>query len=238
MKNADGSFLLTPLRKGRRSAAEAMIKPFYFYSRPYARGDQQTKRDNRSAQNISTHAPTQGATRNVQQLLERRDISTHAPTQGATSTLASLPRTTTNFYSRPYARGDETFMRIMDEKGISTHAPTQGATRPAVESSPARVAISTHAPTQGATGVGPLCSPARYHFYSRPYARGDLGCADVQETTYHFYSRPYARGDGLISSCCAIAVTFLLTPLREGRQQFFIKPQVDLYDKLLKIHIF
>ena len=31
---------------------------------------------------------------------------------------------------------------------------------------------------------------------------------------------------------------FLLAPLREGRQQFFTKPQVDLYDKLLKIHIF
>ncbi|WP_272884512.1 hypothetical protein [Agathobaculum butyriciproducens] len=27
---------------------------------------------------------------------------------------------------------------------------------------------------------------------------------------------------------------FLLAPLQEGRQQFFTKPQVDLYDKLLK----
>lgn len=34
------------------------------------------------------------------------------------------------------------------------------------------------------------------------------------------------------------AGVFLLAPLREGRQQFFTKPQVDLYDKLLKIHIF
>lgn len=32
--------------------------------------------------------------------------------------------------------------------------------------------------------------------------------------------------------------SFLLAPLRERRQQFFTKPQVDLYDKLLKIHIF
>ena len=36
----------------------------------------------------------------------------------------------------------------------------------------------------------------------------------------------------------AMRLVFLLTPLREGRQQFFTKPQVDLYDKLLKIHIF
>ena len=36
----------------------------------------------------------------------------------------------------------------------------------------------------------------------------------------------------------AALYVFLLPPLREGRQQFFTKPQVDLYDQLLKIHIF
>ena len=41
-----------------------------------------------------------------------------------------------------------------------------------------------------------------------------------------------------IAADTGLRISFLLTPLREGRQQFFTKPQVDLYDKLLKIHIF
>ena len=108
-------------------------------------------------------------------------------------------------------------------------------------------------------GARSLCR--RSHFYSRPYARGDRlqpSFAGVRRT--HFYSRPYARGDrhywpffspvrGFLLAPlregrqCAGAPfltggLFLLAPLREGRQQFFTKPQVDLYDKLLKIHIF
>ena len=97
------------------------------------------------------------------------------------------------------------------------------------------------------------------HFYSRPYARGDLSTRQRVLLCQNFYSRPYARGDGSphvgrpspsISthaptrgatsprSAAWRPARFLLTPLREGRQQFFTKPQVDLYDKLLKIHIF
>ena len=53
-----------------------------------------------------------------------------------------------------------------------------------------------------------------------------------------FYSRPYARGDAADQRAMLMVTLFLLAPLREGRQQFFTKPQVDLYDKLLKIHIF
>lgn len=44
--------------------------------------------------------------------------------------------------------------------------------------------------------------------------------------------RPFDPAEGIVMP------KFLLAPLREGRQQFFTKPQVDLYDKLLKIHIF
>lgn len=54
----------------------------------------------------------------------------------------------------------------------------------------------------------------------------------------NFYSRPYARGDMKSGTIRVLIGSFLLAPLREGRQQFFTKPQVDLYDKLLKIHIF
>ena len=78
------------------------------------------------------------------------------------------------------------------------------------------------------------------HFYSRPYARGDLQPLIPQRQEHNFYSRPYARGDFrrvqysrvdvLISThaptrgatstpTSAVHGTcrFLLTPLREGR---------------------
>ena len=98
------------------------------------------------------------------------------------------------------------------------------------------------------------------HFYSRPYTRGDLHVVRLRQAAAistraptrgatpdrrpgrvrgdHFYSRPYARGDAADQRAMLMVTLFLLAPLREGRQQFFTKPQVDLYDKLLKIHIF
>ena len=99
------------------------------------------------------------------------------------------------------------------------------------------------------------------HFYSRPYARGDLSTRQRVLLCQNFYSRPYARGDlrrAVLRTLPLLISTraptrgatyrekpypltdeqFLLAPLHEGRQHFFTKPQVDLYDKLLKIHIF
>ena len=62
--------------------------------------------------------------------------------------------------------------------------------------------ISTHAPAGGATWRPKEAQPLRHNFYSRPCGRGD-------EALY--------RRQG--NSC-----TFLLTPLREGRQQFSTSP--------------
>ena len=103
--------------------------------------------------------------------------------------------------------------------------------------------------------------PPFMYFYSRPCARGDLSTRQRVLLCQNFYSRPYARGDlrrAVLRTLPLLISTraptrgatyrekpypltdeqFLLAPLREGRQQFFTKPQVDLYDKLLKIHIF
>ena len=62
--------------------------------------------------------------------------------------------------------------------------------------------ISTHAPAGGAT------SPA-YFFIPAPM---------------YFYSRPCGRGDQYIGFYLLIVFQFLLTPLREGRQQFSTSP--------------
>ena len=145
------------------------------------------------------------------------------------------------FYSRPYARGDTISGGGAIPLPLFLLTPLREGRR-----------LSTRQRVL-------LCQ----NFYSRPYARGDKYLIDRDRSTiYHFYSRPYARGDtrgmiylydniknistraptrGATSLAAVLALfvfVFLLAPLREGRQQFFTKPQVDLYDKLLKIHIF
>ena len=101
---------------------------------------------------------------------------------------------------------------------ISTHAPAGGATlvplilRPSApflltplrEGRPVLLCrrvnnvkpISTHAPAGGATRSRIITSAISSHFYSRPCGRGDV-------PGWLLASRPF---------------TFLLTPLREGRQ--------------------
>ena len=102
-----------------------------FYSRPYTRGDPRSGWSNSSPLNISTRAPTRGATctsyacaRRLQFLLaplrEGRHqtgglaeyeeiISTRAPTRGATPPISAPCSWLRYFYSRPYARGDSNF---------------------------------------------------------------------------------------------------------------------------------
>ena len=189
-------FLLAPLREGRHGSAvpsggglvisthaptrgatelfaAAQWSIFYFYSRPYARGDLEVHHHERNLQRflltplregrpmrpvprssqgvISTHAPTRGATgirgstsgrprflltplREGQLTLRtawraRSAISTHAPTRGATLARRWSVPVVSNFYSRPYARGNRNYLRRLSSQSfISTHAPTRGAT--------------------------------------------------------------------------------------------------------------
>ena len=59
-----------------------------------------------------------------------------------------------------------------------------------------------------------------HDFYSRPCGRGDMYRAQNAFKTADFYSRPCGRGDsfGMVKAAWQNLV-FLLTPLREGRQQ-------------------
>lgn len=76
------------------------------------------------------------------------------------------------------------------------------------------------------------------NFYSRPYARGDTRSHPGEVLLLIFLLAPLREGRPEMSIMLPPKAPFLLAPLHEGRQQFFTKPQVDLYDKLLKIHIF
>ena len=173
-------------------------------------------------------------------------ISTHAPAGGATGRTAQRRWCLIHFYSRPCGRGDLYEMpRVDHETTISTHAPAGGATFSS-EVFQGKASISTHAPAGGATpdqgyyglsGVF-LLTPLRegrprfaglfvraIDFYSRPCGRGDnCGQRKGERTWHYFYSRPCGRGDSVALKKDGVTVQFLLTPLREGRQQFSTSP--------------
>ena len=134
-----------------------------------------------------------------------------------------ISRILRDFYSRPYARGDEHDEPFYLSIGIFLLPPLREGRHFPGQEWGFRPIISTHAPTRGATRgcATPGCTNflflltplregrhaalmRRYrpapHFYSRPYARGDEARrAGRAATRSHFYSRPYARGDSNFS---------------------------------------
>ena len=149
---ADGDFNSRPYARGDQAILARRICGRYFNSRPYARGDlkyvvsdspnpqfQLTPlREGRrsccaTSQNlfdISTHAPTRGATRRTQPALPGRYFNSRPYARGD-MLCPSMPPAPSYFNSRPYARGDGAEMKAVTSAFISTHAPTRGATQPA-----------------------------------------------------------------------------------------------------------
>ena len=79
------------------------------------------------------------------------DVSTHAPTRGATGVVLFLAVAPTSFQpTRPRGARLDAFSQRMASYTVSTHAPTRGAT--AMDfASHGQYGVSTHAPTRGAT---------------------------------------------------------------------------------------
>ena len=122
---------------------------------------------------------------------------------------------------------------------ISTHAPAGGATNKIVLMG-RLTRISTHAPAGGATFLA-VCRSATGKFLLTPLREGRRRCASVRKADGNFYSRPCGRGDHVCQlrtvdrhvisthapaggatlplASAFFTYTFLLTPLREGRQR-------------------
>ena len=188
-------FQFTPLREGRPHRGRFNPDALYFNSRPSARGDLPPRPANAPKPVISIHAPPRGATQADQRRKPVQAISIHAPPRGATLRRSPCSPPSSNFNSRPSARGDDAHRHkagdvhaisihapprgATDDPGqryahqqISIHAPPRGATNPLLP--PMRLQIiSIHAPPRGATKFSSLTVAQRGHFNSRPSARGD-----------------------------------------------------------------
>ena len=112
-----------------------------------------------------------------------------------TSTI--LRGATTNFNSRPSARGDA-----------------------AEEARDAWNAISIHSPPRGATSVFWHCALITYYFNSRPSARGDVELSAITGLPYISIHAPPRGATPPAQPQIRTACVFQFTPLREGRQVY------------------
>ena len=195
---------------------------------------------------ISTHAPAGGATLPPSSGRTQPRISTHAPAGGATRSARTLLPKSENFYSRPCGRGDPAQLLAGKAQRKFLLTPLrEGRPPPFIRRQRASV-ISTHAPAGGATFSTRRRRRSLRYFYSRPCGRGDLRlvalgrdgvisthapaggatCRVCHEASGLQCISTHAPAGGATSPAFfySRAYVFLLTPLREGRQQFSTSP--------------
>ena len=100
---------------------------------------------------VSIHAPTRGATRYLQRLINLQiDVSIHAPTRGATEEVGKTPSKTSMFQST-HPRG----VRLHVLMSLSVFSSFNPRTHEGCDNSSIFVSyslcVSIHAPTRGAT---------------------------------------------------------------------------------------
>ena len=103
---------------------------------------------------ISIHAPTKGATKQVGHDRKFCRISIHAPTKGATRSTTSLKLKTMNFNPRSHEGSDQVSFSPLPLNLYFNPRSHEGSDSPRVMPVPPVSAISIHAPTKGATGCG------------------------------------------------------------------------------------
>ena len=193
------TFLLTPLREGRRLPCGQTRRPAYFYSRPCGRGD--------------TPSLTSPSTVILFLLTPLREGRRKRPTQNPypsrfllTPLREGRHKTTfcllvlSNFYSRPCGRGDGVVLfdcvRRIDD--FYSRPCGRGDARRAILRS------------------------RRRDFYSRPCGRGDMNCNTTRSHPLYFYSRPCGRGDIVRHAVYPIGRNFYSRPC--GRGDWIFRP--------------
>ena len=211
-------FQLTPLRRGRPPPARSCHIKRNFYSRPHGRGDGSPFFFIATIPDISTRAPTGGATKqlaldDIESGISTRaptggatsfrdcnrisnSISTRAPTGGATNILLLFLIPMIYFYSRPHGRGDSLGGSLIGSRNfISTRAPTGGATQHTSKPPKSRMEFLLAPPREGRLSIS-FVDVSEEVFLLAPPREGRHGRSNAAKLSKQdFYSRPHGRGD-------------------------------------------
>ena len=167
---------------------------------------------------------------------DERDISIHAPPRGATMPSPSVTAST-NFNSRPSARGDPHGTNLPNSFFISIHAPPRGAThfvssygsvlqfqftplregRPADKANHNLPALFQFTPLREGRHGGirrVICQQDEFQF--TPLREGRLLQAVTFHASPHFNSRPSARGDRRVVRTLDLYIYFNSRPSARG----------------------
>ena len=198
-RSAPWYFYSRPCGRGDMILLSRPRRITYFYSRPCGRGDPSLDGRRIVFDEISTHAPAGGATReDMVKVGMGTAISTHAPAGGATISVVAIVPSFIRFLLTPLREGrPNASLLTLGIFQISTHAPAGGATQVQLYGF-CRLAFLLTPLREGrrACRTAKRCIP---HFYSRPCGRGDGKVYFVYLTeNQHFYSRPCGRGDEVV----------------------------------------
>ena len=212
-------FLLTPLREGRRSNGRGFGCKYIFLLTPLREGRREDSLKDWKAGKFLLTPLREG----------RRPV---AVCEGAALE---------NFYSRPCGRGDRRRRQGQGRTGLYFYSRPCGRGDIVVEMSEREQLQFLLTPLREGRRYGAGKRRKGGHFYSRPCGRGDAGQSwrnlyATRISTHapaggatksrmlslpsasNFYSRPCGRGDQLFWRLQIVLHRFLLTPLREGRQ--------------------
>ena len=208
-------FQSTPPRRGRPPLWYITFAPQHFNPRPRAGGDTSVQHQHsshadfnprpraggdprrsgaRRCQNISIHAPAQGATKAGGDEDWSAIFQSTPPRRGRLQTAERCVSRPTDFNPRPRAGGDGRFrIRRCGDRYFNPRPRAGGDTNEVFAHSVDEISI--HAPAQGATfSVSEMLSMFAY-FNPRPRAGGDRRLLPLWPSKSHFNPRPRAGGD-------------------------------------------
>ncbi len=119
-----------PTKGATRARAEQPRKVLYFNPRSHKGSDKSSAPGSGSWRPFQPTLPQRERQRGLRISITCVDISTHAPTKGATSGFTWSPQIQTDFNPRSHKGSDKGMDASERAVAISTHAPTKGATVP------------------------------------------------------------------------------------------------------------
>ena len=186
-------FQFTPLREGRRVLKIRLVVDCYFNSRPSARGDIQISI---LFWRLSAFqfTPLREGRRAGAETKYQRDVFQFTPLREGRQRGDTIRPPSTNFNSRPSARGDSV-VKFAEALGVFQFTPLR----------------------EGRRRVPRLSCRALRHFNSRPSARGDASMIS-RASPLVFQFTPLREGRHPPSEEAKRPCGFQFTPLREGRR--------------------
>ena len=188
-------FQFTPLREGRRKAAQEIQRGGAISIHAPPRGATRWQEPNRVRTPFQFTPLREGRPMCGIRVRWRRRISIHAPPRGATAAAALDALTADLFQFTPLREGRPERPADAPKPLISIHAPPRGATTRRLLISSSRNYFNSRPSARGDIAGG--CGRGKWLFQFTPLREGRRATSIFPKSSCYFNSRPSARGDAV-----------------------------------------